>query len=227
MIVGKRKPLDEIAAVIADYQRVLTLGCGGCTAVCLASGPREVEALNIGLKKHVGAGPSARIKSLGSYTIERQCEKDFIAPIDDEVAHWDALLSMACGAGVQLVSERYPDMPVFPAINTVFLGINKDVGWYEERCRSCGDCQLAYTGGTCPITRCAKGLFNGPCGGTRRGGRCEVNAETPCAWVDIIARLKRQARLASIAEIRAPMDWKNQVQGTCIQDEYTHRYVKP
>ena len=47
---------------------------------------------------------------------------------------------------------------------------------------------LGQTGGICPISRCAKSLVNGPCGGSKNG-RCEVNPDNPCAWVEIYNRL--------------------------------------
>ena len=133
--------------------------------------------------------------------------------------------SMACGAGVQLMAERYPTLPVFPSVNTVSIGIDREIGMYEEKCRACGECVLAYTGGICPVTRCAKGVFNGPCGGTNRG-KCEISQEIPCAWLDIFERLKSQGRLNDIKKLQAPMQWKNQVQRTIVQEPYEKRYYR-
>ena len=72
------------------------------------------------------------------------------------------------------------------------LAVNQDVGWYEERCRSCSSCVLGWTGGICPVTMCAKGLYNGPCGGTDRG-KCEISQDQPCAWFMIFERLSLRA----------------------------------
>jgi hypothetical protein len=126
---------------------------------------------------------------------------------------------------VQFLAERYPDKPVFPALNTVFLGVNKDIGWYEERCKSCGECVLGMTGGICPITMCAKGLLNGPCGGPQ-DGHCEANSEAPCAWIQIYDRLKAQGRLDNILKITPAREWQDQVQGSLVLDKFRDKYSK-
>jgi hypothetical protein len=223
MVIAKRKDLAEIQDSISGYKRILNVGCAGCTAVCLAGGQKEVDALNLelaGLFKE--SGETIQIEG---YTVERQCEMEFNKELDPMVDRFDALLSMACGAGVQFIAERFPKKPVFPAVNTTFIGNSRGVGWFEEMCRSCRDCQLAYTGGICPVTKCAKSLFNGPCGGTNKG-KCEVDKDISCAWNDIYERLKAQNRLDNILKIRAHMKWQNQIQGTVIQDAYKDRYVK-
>ncbi len=49
-------------------------------------------------------------------------------------------------------------------------------------CRMCGQCALSSTGLSCPMN-CPKSLRNGPCGGVRQDGNCEVYAEMPCVWL--------------------------------------------
>ncbi len=218
MVKGKRKPIDEIKSVITDYSKVLVVGCGGCVSVCLAGGQKEVLELVEDLKESC----EKNIQFKG-YTVERQCNRQFLAELDDMVPLYDCLLSMACGAGVQYVAERFPKLPVFPALNTIAIGVDKEIGVYEEKCRACGECVLAYTGGICPVTRCAKGLFNGPCGGTNKG-MCEVDDKIPCAWNDIYKRLSDQGRLDNITRIQEPMQWQNQVQRTIVQDAFADRY---
>jgi ferredoxin len=224
MIVGERKPLEEIADMLKAYTKILNVGCGGCTSICLAGGQKEVGQLTRDLESHFGnQGASVRIHEL---TIERQCNADFFAELDGMVANYDAVVSMACGAGVQFVADRYPQTPVFPALNTTFVGFDKDVGWYEENCRTCGDCVLGETGGICPVTRCAKSLFNGPCGGTRAEGTCEVDKDIPCAWYEIHKRLKAQNRLDLILKVRPAREWVNQTRRSVIQEPYKERYTK-
>jgi hypothetical protein len=224
MIVGERKPLEEIVGMIGGFHKVLTLGCGGCTSICLAGGQREVDVLTTDLREHLASGGGGI--DLDEYTIERQCNADFFHELDEKVGGFGAMLSMACGAGVQFVADRYPDKPVFPALNTTFVGIDKDVGWYEENCRTCGDCVLGDTAGICPVTRCAKSLFNGPCGGTRANGSCEVDVNTPCAWFEIHKRLKEQGRMELITKVRPAREWVNQKRRTVIQEPYKERYAK-
>lgn len=214
MIKAKQKPVEEILARIKGYRRVLIVGCGGCVSACLAGGQQEVELLNQVLSEQ--AKKRGQDHKIRGCTVERQCNAQFISGLDQFYKNYDCLLSMACGAGNQLLAERYPDKPIFPAVNTVFIGIDRGPGWYEEKCRACGACVLGYTGGICPVSRCAKGLYNGPCGGTNNG-KCEVDPNVPCAWYEIYHRLKRQNRLADILEIRPPMQWKNTVQQTLIQ----------
>jgi len=214
MVKAKKKPLSELKKVIEPFHKVLTIGCGGCVSVCLAGGQKEVNVLNAELALEVGG--SIKIES---YTVERQCRPLYVEGIQEIVKHYDCLLSMACGAGVQLLAEIYPNIPVFPAVNTIAIGIDRDVGIYEEKCRACGDCIIGYTGGICPITRCAKGLFNGPCGGVHKG-ICEVSNTVACAWVEVYQRLSAQNRLDCIHHIREPIGWHNQVQRTVFPDGY-------
>jgi ferredoxin len=223
MIIAEIKRLEEIKQMLEGYKKVLNVGCGGCVAVCLAGGPKEVDSLNTKLAASFKADSVAI--EVDGFTVERQCEVPFLAELDDMIEPYDALLSMACGAGIQFLAERYPNKPVFPGVNSVFVGVNKDIGWYEERCKCCGECVLAITGGICPVTMCAKSLLNGPCGGPQ-DGHCEVDKDTPCAWVQIIERLGQQGRLDNILEVYEPREWEDQIQGTLVLEEYKHRYAK-
>jgi ferredoxin len=224
MIVADRKPFDEIKEMVKNFKKVLNVGCGGCTSICLSGGQKEVGILNEELKKafeldHIPL-------QIDSFTIERQCNADFYPLLDEMMKPYEAILSMACGAGVQFMADRYPEKLVFPALNTIFVGVDRDLGWFEENCRTCRECVLGETAGICPVTRCAKSLFNGPCGGTSREGKCEVNKDTPCAWFEIHKRLKQQNRLENILKIKPAREWRNQTQGTLVQEAYKKRYVK-
>ena len=224
MIIAERKPFDEIKEMMKGYKRVLNVGCGGCTSICLAGGQKEVGLLNDELKRafeqdHV-------LLQIDGFTIERQCNADFFVDLDEIGKNYDAIFSMACGAGVQFVADRYPDKPVFPALNTIFVGVDRDIGWFEENCRACRECVLGETGGICPVTRCAKSLFNGPCGGTSREGKCEVSKDTPCAWFEIFKRLKDQNRLENILKVKPAREWRNQTRGSLVQEAFKEKYVK-
>ena len=228
MVKGKRKPLEEIRSTIDAFNNILIVGCGGCVSVCLVGGQKETNTLKADLKMLYKQEKTRKVTTL---TIERQCNVQFLAELDDIVTEYDCLLSMACGAGVQYLAERFTQKPVFPAINTVAIGVDKEIGVYEEKCRACGECVLAYTGGICPVTRCAKGLFNGPCGGSYQGmcevGICdEIDWGIPCAWIQIYERLKEQNRLDYILNIQPPMQWQNQIQRTIVQEPYEGRYTR-
>ena len=120
----------------------------------------------------------------------------------------DAVLSLACGAGVQTMAEALDPLPVLPALNTTFLGASFEPGVWREMCVGCGNCLLTHTGGICPIARCSKSLLHGPCGGTN-GRNCEVSPDIPCAWVQIIERLSRQNKLDLLSGIEEPRDWRS------------------
>jgi len=222
MIKAVAKSLEEIKSMITPYRRVLTIGCGGCVSQCLAGGQKEARALNIKLRASAASDSDALFDDI---TVERQCEQQFLKELDNRISTYDALISIACGAGVQFLAERFPNLPVFPGVNTQFVGITRDIGWYEERCKTCGDCVLGLTAGICPVTMCSKGLFNGPCGGPQ-DGHCEVDPDTPCAWIAIYERLQAQGRLDSIAEIHPTRNWQNQVPGRILVEEYRARYVE-
>jgi ferredoxin len=217
MIVAERKPFEEIKAMLKGYKKVLNVGCGTCVAVCLTGGEKEVAVLNaeLDMARKLENDPI----ELGAYTVERQCDREYMEVLDDMVGEYDAILSMACGAGIQFLAERYPAKVVLPAVDTAFIGVNQDVGWYEERCRSCSSCVLGWTGGICPVTMCAKGLYNGPCGGTDHG-KCEISQEQPCAWFMIFERLSLQGRLDLIKEYKPIVAWKNQKPRSLLQPGY-------
>jgi len=223
MIKSEVKPLEEIKEMLTGYNKVLNTGCGGCSSVCLAGGMKEVNNLNT--KLLLSCQTDNPHFEINGFTVERQCENSFLAELDSMIKPYDAVLSMACGAGVQYLAERFPDKPVFPAVNTKFVGINKDIGWYEERCKACGDCILGLTAGICPVSMCAKSLFNGPCGGPQ-DGHCEVDNDIPCAWINIYERLKKQNRLDNIHKIYEPREWQDQVQGRIILEAYKDRYIQ-
>ena len=221
MVKAKRKPLSEIITAILPYKRILNTGCGGCASVCLVGGQKEVTALNNELNMHFKS--ENRTSRADGYTVERQCNMQFLKELDGMVESYDCMMSMACGAGAQLLAERFRSIPVFPAVNTVSIGVDREVGVYEEKCRACGDCVIGYTGGICPISRCSKGLFNGPCGGTD-GDLCEVGQGITCAWFDIYRILKEQGRLDSLKNMRQANTWQDQIPNTIIQEPYEKRY---
>ena len=193
MIVAEQKPLDEIRRMITPYERVLILGCGTCMTVCDAGGEREVSFLHSALRvAQAKSGNEAH--TFSEYTLKRQCDPEFLDLLDDKIDDVDTVLSLGCGIGVQALAERFPALPVLPGVNTSFMGMAKELGVWDERCAACGDCRLEETAGICPITRCTKGILNGPCAGTKNG-KCEANKDMDCAWVLIYKRLERLEQL--------------------------------
>ena len=223
MIIAERKPFAEIKTAVAPFEKILIVGCGTCVAVCLAGGEKEVGLLASQLK--LAFGQEGRHPTIGEITVERQCDKEFILPLSDLVADYDAVISTACGAGVQFLALLPEMKPVFPAVDTTFIGVNEEAGYYTERCRACHQCYLGVTGGICPQTMCPKALLNGPCGGNIQG-MCEVNPDRACAWCEIFAKLDREGRLGQIEPI-LPLhpNSRSVTPGTVIHPAYKRRYV--
>jgi hypothetical protein len=139
-------------------------------------------------------------------TPARQCEPEFALELAETIEKVEAVVSIACGVGVQTLVRHFPKTPVFPGVNTTFLGETVTHGVWEERCQACGNCILERTGGICPVSRCAKQLFNGPCGGSSKG-KCEIKRETDCAWQLIYDRLNTLGQLYKMEEIILPRRW--------------------
>jgi ferredoxin len=222
MIVAQRKPFEEIKKSLAHYQNILVAGCGTCVAVCLAGGKKEVGLLASQLRMSFGLDKK-KVK-ITEVTLERQCDREFLETAKNEVEQAEAVLSLACGAGIQYLAEAYPQRPVYPGVNTTFIGVAEAAGLWTERCRACGECLLAETGGICPRTLCSKGLNNGPCGGMV-DGKCEVDLQRPCAWVSIYDRLSREGRLVALEAVGPPTDYTLQTQpGKEKHAAYLRRY---
>ncbi|MFH0974973.1 MAG: methylenetetrahydrofolate reductase C-terminal domain-containing protein [Spirochaetota bacterium] len=210
MIVAERKKINELVDILKGHKKILVLGCGTCVTVCLAGGEREVSIISSALRI------ASRLKGLNfeieEYTIERQCDNIFIEEIADKVERNDVVLSLGCGAGVQAIAERFPMKPVYAGLNTAFIGILEERAVWAEKCAACGACVLHEFGGICPITRCAKHMLNGPCGGSRED-RCEVRPDRECAWQLIYKRLSNIGELDRLKRIREPKNWNASLSG--------------
>ena len=210
MIVGQRKPIQEIIGMLKGIKNILILGCGGCATVCSAGGEKEVEILasilRIDRKKR--GEPVETVEK----TLARQCDTEYLEELKDEVDKYDAVLSMACGVGVNFLADMYPKTIILPALNTSFMGVSEEQGVWSERCAGCGNCILDKTGGLCPIARCSKRLLNGPCGGSQNG-RCEINPDIACVWQLIYDRLKGLNQLEKLQEIFPIKDWSSSLHG--------------
>jgi Methylene-tetrahydrofolate reductase C terminal len=87
-------------------------------------------------------------------------------------------------------------------------------------CRMCGQCVLHSTGLTCPMN-CPKQLRNGPCGGVRPDGGCEVKPEMRCVWLKGYERSRRLPWTEEFDHVRPPVDnrlwrtssWRNLLTG--------------
>jgi len=210
MIVAEKKPIEEIIDEVKDFQKILIAGCNECVTVCEAGGKKEVGILASALRMYfMNEGKKMEIDEV---TLERQCDHEYLEEIRDRIDQYDAVLSLACGVGVQFMAEKYFSTPVFPGVNTCFMGAAEERGVWSERCQGCGQCILGKTAGICPISRCAKRLLNGPCGGSTKG-KCEINKELDCAWQLIIDRLKELDRFDEYEQIMPIKDWSTERAG--------------
>ncbi len=196
--ITKQKSTEEITALLEEAERVFIVGCGTCVTLCRTGGAPEVAEM------------AQRLKGLGKFVtgtmmIPVACDEvshEALAEQEEPVAHAQAALIMTCAFGVQTIGRQI-EIPVIPALDTLFIGKERGIGLFDEICTQCGDCILGETGGLCPVTSCHKGLVNGPCGGTNNG-KCEIDAQKDCVWTLIYNRLKEQGRLERMRRYQAP-----------------------
>ena len=106
---------------------------------------------------------------------------------------------------------------VFLLLHPVWKAIGYDraeapVTFVEKRvkgmlfdCRMCGQCILSSTGMSCPMN-CPKQLRNGPCGGVRANGNCEVEPDMPCVWVKAWEGSRNMVKGAAILNVQRPVN---------------------
>ena len=206
MIISENKPMQEILGFLKDAEKVVLVGCSQCATICKSGGEEEVLKMKEALE--------AEGKTVLGYTLlDPACNllksKKDLKVLKEELKEADALLSLACGDGTQTIVKNVKKLPVYPANNTMFIGETKRVGEFEDSCKACGECELGWTGGICPVTMCAKGLINGACGGAKNG-KCEISPENDCAWIMIYERLKDIDQLENMIEIRPMKDYSKQ-----------------
>ena len=205
MITAERKPMEELIECLKPYRRILVAGCNECVTVCAAGGRKEVALLSSSLR--MAFLKEGKVLEVTEITLERQCDPEYVEELVPRIDQVDAVLSMACGCGVQEIARRFKEKHVYPAVNTRFMGASERQGVWAERCQGCGDCLLGFTGGICPIARCSKRLLNGPCGGST-GGKCEISPDVDCAWQLIWDRLKALGMEKQYEENISAKDWR-------------------
>jgi ferredoxin len=205
MIIAEQKPLGDVIKMLDGHRKVLVVGCRSCVAVCLAGGEKEAGILAETLRLH--SDLNGKEWEVEEVTLERVCEKEWVREAASSVEGKDAVISLACGVGAQVIHELYPGVYVVPGVNTISMGAPEEQGIYLEKCGGCGDCVLHLTGGVCPVARCSKSLMNGPCGGSQNG-KCEIDPDTPCGWDLIFRSLKEQGRLDLMEAVIPPKNWR-------------------
>ncbi len=210
MIITEQKPFEEIKASLKVGEKIFIIGCGECSATCKTGGEPEVVEMKSKLEREGFIVTGYCIPQAPCIASQIKIE---LVKNRKNISYADSVLILACGLGVQSVLENMrEDKDFHVGCNTLFMGAVDSGGKnFWEYCSACGECILEYTGGICPITRCSKGLLNGPCGGMDKG-KCEVDKERDCAWVMIYNRLKNKGKLKLIEKIFPPKDYSRHIQ---------------
>ncbi|HEY4662366.1 MAG TPA: methylenetetrahydrofolate reductase C-terminal domain-containing protein [Candidatus Humimicrobiaceae bacterium] len=202
MILTEFKPVEELLIKLKEDKKIFILGCGGCP-----------EGANTG-GKAVLASTKERLENEGKNVtgvmeIDFLCQKALIRsrikPRLDEIKNADSILIFSCGLGVQSTSAVLAKI-CHPALDTITFGGITGIWQGTERCDTCGNCILDYTGGICPYTACPKKLENGACAG-QSNGKCETDHERDCGWELIYKSLKRINRLDILNKFITPRDY--------------------
>jgi len=183
MIITTPKPIGELLRLLSPYSKVLVAGCNTCVTIGKAGGDENIRATILALE--IGSAASGSPLQLDLVKSVRQCEAEMLEStvgLTNKSSEWDAVLSFGCAAGLQILAEFMPDIPVIPALNTRFIGSISGSEHWENRCIGCGDCFLHLTGGICVLARCPRSMQNGSCGFESEAGLCDVNPKRECVW---------------------------------------------
>lgn len=202
MIISKQKPFEEILESLTGNTNIYIVGCGECATMTQTGGETELAEMKTRLEE---AGKTVVATDMAHATCQELDIKRIFRQNKEAAAAADAFLVLSCGAGTQSVREA-TTKHVSPGANSLFVGNVKRQMVFEEKCSLCGECVIDEYGAICPVTRCAKGILNGPCGGTNNG-KCEVDSEKDCAWVLIYNQLKSEDKLDSFMKIHGPKRW--------------------
>ena len=202
MIITEQKDFEYLLKCIGK-DPVFLVGCSECATICHTGGEEEVLLMKKNLEKN-------SIKVTGWVVLDPAChflnDKRLLKKHKNEVDKAKKILVLACGNGVQTVSEIIRDADVISGTNTLFLGEIKRLNDFQRMCNFCGDCIQDVFDGVCPISRCPKGMLNGPCGGSING-KCEVDDSIDCVWDIIYQRLKEKGQRDRLKKIKEPKDW--------------------
>ncbi|MDD5166896.1 MAG: methylenetetrahydrofolate reductase C-terminal domain-containing protein [Candidatus Omnitrophica bacterium] len=208
MIITEQKSLSEILEMLKEYDKIFLVGCGECATTAKTGGEAELLSMKAELEKQGKVVLGTCIPSAPCVASQTKTE---LAKSMKSLREAEAVLVLACGLGVQSVKDNDRlGKVILPACNTLFGAVMDAQGGFLEKCSLCGECVLDITGGICPITLCAKGLLNGPCGGMDKG-KCEVDKDKDCAWVLIYKELEKKNKLGTLRHIQRPKDFKKTI----------------
>lgn len=218
-----QKPFEEILGYLEGYKKVCLMGCGGCATIFHTGGIKEVGEMAERLQKEGKEIVGQIGLPFAVFACYLPMSSMFLEEHRGEIENCDAMLMMSCGDGAQAVREYLEGemgivKPMYPSNNALgFSGGGPEE--FKEECQACGECELGKTAGICPLVQCPKGLLDGPCGGTRPDGKCEVDPEKDCAWVQIYERLEKLNMLEQYSEILEPHDFSKQTRPRTLKVE--------
>ncbi len=205
MIITEQKPIAQIIDRLKGYTKIFLVGCGECATTCKTGGEEQLLAIKALLEKEGKTVVGLSIPSAPCLAPQIKTE---LAKNTKALRQAEAVLVLACGLGVQSVKDNDRlGLEVFPGCNSLFGAVMDAKGNFYEKCSFCAECVLDLTAGICPLTLCAKGLLNGPCGGMDKG-KCEVDKDKDCAWVLIYKELEKKGRLADFKKLQPAKDYK-------------------
>jgi electron transport complex protein RnfC len=179
MLITKLKNKEELNPLFE--KKPFIIKCFGCKEVYFPED--EIGAL---LKENEN-------KITGIARLDYLCREEFgklyLAKYSSKIKDAGSVIVFSCGVGVQIIAKLCPEKEVFVGCDSFYLNGFQGLSVQNADCQQCGRCYLNYTGGICPLTACAKGLLNGPCGGAKNG-KCEVSPEMDCGWELIYKKLK-------------------------------------
>ncbi len=204
MIVTRIKRDGNILKYIEKGRRIALLGCEICAKDCGTSGEDILKEYKIKFQKY-------GFEVTGTLMIDGMCNRMLVKRDLKKLKKDspDTIVCFSCGSGTQVTASLF-DGNTLTALDTIYLARKKRAGSFEESCIMCGACVLNRTHGICPRTRCAKGITNGPCGGSI-DGRCEVDPDKECAWIQIYEKLRERGEQDILREPSSPLKNINEV----------------
>lgn len=199
--------MEEILEALDVFQKVGIVGCDGCAKTCATGGSEQVGEMAKTLKE---IGKKVVFDLAPNTTCNLANLRAFFTGLEGAIKKSEALLVLGCGGAVQVVRQLTEEygfaVPVKSGLDTVgHMDTIIPGELLLEQCGECGQCVLNSTGGICPVTKCAKSLLNGPCGGSQNG-KCEVDSNRNCAWILIYERMKAINEVDKIGDYIGPKD---------------------
>lgn len=205
MIITQHKDFNVILELLKNKKNIFLVGCGECATTCKTGGEEQIAEIK-------GKLEAAGKVITGWVVPDAPCVsaqiKMAMAKNRKALGESDAILVFGCGSGTQSVKENDRlNLDVFSGNDTICAATVDNEGNFKEVCSNCGDCLLDLTEGICSVTRCAKGLMNGPCGG-QKDGKCEVDREKDCAWILIYKKKLEKNRVGDLKNVIQIRDYK-------------------